>query len=268
MRAGWGLGMILLLVGTFAQAQSTTPPPFPDFEAKRVKPPSKTSTNRIRVQITPPVAPPTAAPQIEPITPEGHAPAPARYEWFWEAHSPKLTDANAGRIFEALAALKKGEVATPRLQALQEIAQAHGREILINTVGTDVSPALVLAVIYVESGGNPAAQSRAGAQGLMQLMPATAERFGAANPMHPNDNIMGGVKFLHHLMQNFDQDPAMVLAGYNAGENAVRQHGGVPPYRETRDYVPKVLAAFEVARGLCKTPPVMLSDGCVFAVMK
>jgi soluble lytic murein transglycosylase-like protein len=126
---------------------------------------------------------------------------------------------------------------------------------------------LVLAVIAVESSGRPDAVSGAGAQGLMQLMPDTADRFGVEDALSPGDNIAGGVQYLNWLMKEFEKDPILVLAGYNAGEGSVRSHGGVPPYAETRDYVPKVLSAFQVARGLCKTPPELISDGCVFAAM-
>jgi soluble lytic murein transglycosylase-like protein len=80
----------------------------------------------------------------------------------------------------------------------------------------------------------------------------------------PMQNIKGGVAYLDWLMKRFDGDPLMVLAAYNAGENAVTGAGGVPPYAETRDYVPKVLAAWTVAQGLCMTPPELVSDGCVF----
>ncbi len=100
----------------------------------------------------------------------------------------------------------------------------------------------------------------------MQLMPATAARFGVTDVNLPSDNIKGGVAFLDYLMKEFDRDPILVLAGYNAGEGAVRSHGGVPPFAETRDYVPKVLAAFHTARGLCLTQPMLVSDGCVFNV--
>ncbi|MEL6809489.1 MAG: lytic transglycosylase domain-containing protein, partial [Pseudomonadota bacterium] len=103
--------------------------------------------------------------------------------------------------------------------------------------------------------------------GLMQLMPATADRFGVDDSFEPAENIAGGVKYLDWLMGHFDRDPVLVLAGYNAGEGAVRKHQGVPPYSETRDYVPKVLATFQLARGLCVTPPVLVTDGCVFAAM-
>ena len=134
------------------------------------------------------------------------------------------------------------------------------------TVGTDVSPALVLALISVESSGKANAESHKGAQGLMQLIPATAERFGIDDPTDPSQNIKGGVAYLAWLLNEFDRDPILALAGYNAGENAVKDNGGVPPYAETRAYVPKVLNAWRVAKGLCRTPPELVTDACVFNV--
>jgi soluble lytic murein transglycosylase-like protein len=125
----------------------------------------------------------------------------------------------------------------------------------------------VLAVIAVEPAGRANVTSHAGAQGLMQLMPATAERFGVSDSMVPEQNIACGVKFLDWLMGKFINDPILVLAGYNAGEGSVLNHAGVLPYAETRDYVPKVLAAFQVASGLCQTPPELISDGCVFRTL-
>ena len=142
----------------------------------------------------------------------------------------------------------------------------HGADIMRMTVGTKVSPALALSVIAVESAGRTDAVSSAGAQGLMQLMPATAARFGVTDRRIPTENIRGGIAYLDWLMGHFDRDPILVLAGYNAGEGSVRDNAGVPPYAETRAYVPKVLAAWTVARGLCLTPPVLVSDGCVFSV--
>jgi len=155
-------------------------------------------------------------------------------------------------------------VAAPRLTDLLEIARARQIDLLRETVGTGVSPALVLAVIAVESGGRSDAISGAGAQGLMQLIPATADRFGVEDAMDPAQNIKGGVAYLDWLLKEFKGDPILALAGYNAGENAVKNNNGVPPFAETRDYVPKVLAAFAVARNLCRTPPMLISDGCVF----
>ena len=152
-------------------------------------------------------------------------------------------------------------------QGLQDIARAQGASILGSTVGTSVSPALVLAVISVESAGRSNAVSHAGAAGLMQLMPDTATRFGVSDRLVAQQSIAGGVKYLDWLMREFDNDPILVLAGYNAGEGAVKKHGGVPPYAETRDYVPKVLAAFQIASGLCRTRPELITDGCVFVAM-
>ena len=98
----------------------------------------------------------------------------------------------------------------------------------------------------------------------MQLMPATARRFGVSDSMNARQNIRGGVAYLDWLLAEFNRDPILALAGYNAGEGAVGAYQGVPPYAETRAYVPKVLAAWNVARSLCLTPPDLVSDGCVF----
>ena len=120
---------------------------------------------------------------------------------------------------------------------------------------------MALAVMAVESAGRADAVSSAGAQGLMQLIPATAERFGVADPFDPAQNIAGGIAYLDWLLREFDGDPLLALAGYNAGEGAVRRNGGVPPFAETRDYVPKVLATWMMVRSLCRTPPELVSDG-------
>jgi soluble lytic murein transglycosylase-like protein len=147
---------------------------------------------------------------------------------------------------------------------MKRITDRYGPQILRETVGTKVSPALVAAVISVESAGQEAAVSHAGAVGLMQLMPATAERFGVTDRTLPAQSIKGGVAYLNWLMAEFGEDPLLILAGYNAGEGAVMKHEGVPPFAETRAYVPKVLAAFQVASGLCLNPPQFISDPCVF----
>lgn len=281
-------GMVVALVAGMAMAETPVgavagagPSGYPEFTFKRISAPSASSAKRITVQIDPaeqarrlaagplpPAAHPIphggAAPGLEPAMPQ-----PSTYDWYWEKVSPRLGDRD-GRFPAALAALNQGpegtQVAAPRLQRLQEIATVHGADILKATIGTEVSPALVLAVIGIESGGRVDAVSSAGAVGLMQLIPATADRFGVADSANPVENIRGGVAYLDWLMKEFDRDPVMVLAAYNAGENAVKSNGGVPPYAETRAYVPKVLAAWSVARGLCVTPPELVTDGCVFAV--
>jgi soluble lytic murein transglycosylase len=107
-----------------------------------------------------------------------------------------------------------------------------------------LDPRLVRAVIYVESGEDPRAVSPKGAQGLMQLMPRTAEELGVGNPFRPRENIQGGVSYLAAMLQRFGGNVELALAAYNAGPGAVQRHGGVPPYPETQRYVKKVLDVY------------------------
>ena len=109
-----------------------------------------------------------------------------------------------------------------------------------------LDPALVHALIYVESRYNPAARSPKGAVGLMQLLPGTALRYGVADPARATEaNLRAGTRYLGDLMTLFDGRVDLALAAYNAGENAVLRHGlRIPPYRETREYVPAVLARY------------------------
>lgn len=274
------LTTVLLFPAGLALAQD-------DFTFKRIKPP-EAGAKRITVQVDPveqakrlalaadtpwvplPPADPVEAEPGTPATPGTPTEvAPARYAWFWDA-VPTGLDAASERYPLAMSTLTKGpdgaQVGAPRLQEMQELAEAHGTDILAATIGTDVSPALVLAVIGIESSGKSNAVSSAGAVGLMQLIPATAERFGVADSSDEAQNIKGGVAYLDWLMKEFDRDPLMVLAAYNAGEGAVRANAGVPPFAETRDYVPKVLAAWQVAQGLCLSPPELMTDPCVFRV--
>lgn len=103
-----------------------------------------------------------------------------------------------------------------------------------------LDPALVRAVIHAESGFNPAARSRKGAMGLMQLMPGTARLVGVTDAWMPEQNIAGGVQYLAGLLQQFRGDPKLAVAAYNAGPEAVRKYAGVPPYAETQAYVQRV----------------------------
>jgi hypothetical protein len=101
---------------------------------------------------------------------------------------------------------------------------------------------LVSALIRAESNYQPRAISRKGARGLMQLMPATARRLSVASPLDPRGNVRGGVKYLRQLADRFSNKPELILAAYNAGEDAVESYGGVPPYRETIGYVKRILS--------------------------
>ena len=112
-----------------------------------------------------------------------------------------------------------------------------------------VDEAIVRAIIHAESAFRANAVSHAGAQGLMQLIPATATRFGVSDPFDANQNIRGGVQYLAWLLKRFDQDLTLAAAGYNAGEGAVDRYGGVPPYAETQRYVVRVGQLAERYRG-------------------
>ncbi len=112
-----------------------------------------------------------------------------------------------------------------------------------------VEEAVIRAIMHAESAYNPNALSRVGAQGLMQLMPATARRFGVVNAFDPAQNIRGGVQYLSWLLKRFNGNLTLAAAGYNAGEGAVDRHKGVPPYSETRRYVERVAVLADRYRG-------------------
>ena len=118
---------------------------------------------------------------------------------------------------------------TPYNELIASISEAHG-----------VDPNLVRALIQVESGYRARARSPKGAKGLMQLMPSTAREYKVRDPYDPKANIAAGVKHLKNLIENYGVE--LALAAYNAGEGAVKKFNGIPPYRETRDYVTKILA--------------------------
>jgi soluble lytic murein transglycosylase-like protein len=108
-----------------------------------------------------------------------------------------------------------------------------------------LDPTLIKSIIETESGFNPKAISPKGARGLMQLMPATAQRLGVSNSFDPEDNIRGGVKHFRSLMDNFNNDLKLSLAAYNAGENRVQRLGRIPEIKETRDYVKSITSRLE-----------------------
>ena len=191
-----------------------------------------------------PWEPPPAAPEAAPA-----APTFAQALSTAQAHGPagdtRLPDAPAGvsappaslgplPTLPGAAGVAPLPVAAPvGLDGLvQKYAARHG-----------LAPSLVHAVIQTESGGNPRAVSRAGAMGLMQLMPGNVKEAGIADPFDPEQNIAAGTQQLADLMKQYGGDLDLALAGYNAGPGSVRRYGGVPPFHETQDYIRRVRAA-------------------------
>ncbi|WKB35040.1 lytic transglycosylase domain-containing protein [Terrilactibacillus sp. S3-3] len=133
----------------------------------------------------------------------------------------------------------------PALSADKTAANGSYSDI-INQMGKkyDVDPKLIQSVIKQESGGHANATSAAGAQGLMQLMPATSQALGVTDPYDPKQNIEGGTKYLKQLLDHFNGDKRLAVAAYNAGTASVEKYNGIPPYSETQAYVNNVLSTY------------------------
>lgn len=167
----------------------------------------------------------------------------------WLREAVRLGEKPPARLMQSLASTKKTSLACVASNGM-DLRQTNARraELMVKihemAPKFDLDPALVLEVVRAESNFNPRARSHKGALGLMQLIPATARRFGVKDPFDPEQNLRGGMAYLRWLQERFDGDIRLTLAGYNAGEAAVERHGGVPPYDETRDYVGKILARY------------------------
>jgi len=204
---------------------------------------------------TPVFAKPKAEPEQDSGT--GRSRAVTAQTWFWQAHSTALAAASPGRWTEALDSLRGRRAEGNAIYdegRLQDIARRYETDIAAAAHRHGVSELLLVAVIAVESAGSDKAVSPKGARGLMQLIPATARRFGVSDSFDPAQNILGGAAYLDWLLKAFNEDPILALAGYNAGEGAVESNNGVPPYAETRDYVVKVFDALAAAEALCRVP--------------
>jgi len=145
---------------------------------------------------------------------------------------------------------KEKEVPDTSVETIPASAN-NNYDVLISEVSKkyQVDSALIKAIIRAESGFNPIAVSRKGARGLMQLMPETASRVNVSNPFNPQENIEGGVRHFKYLLSLFHNDVKLSLAAYNAGENIVSKLRTIPPYRETVDYVRKVLYFYQLNHG-------------------
>ena len=210
---------------------------------KVVKPPNRGTRKRLVINKV------TRA--LPPGTPTGRA---QRHAWFWRSTSPRLDAADPARL-EAMTAVASRKLSGGgRSKVVQTIQRNFSAEIAAAARRAKVSEALLIALVAAESAGKPNAVSPKGAQGLGQLMPATAKRFGVTDANDPKQNLRGAAEYLSLLLTMFKEDALLALAGYNAGEGAVNRHKGVPPYNETRDYVPIVLSYYHHARTLCADP--------------
>jgi Transglycosylase SLT domain/Domain of unknown function (DUF4124) len=155
------------------------------------------------------------------------------------------------RKIKSAAAARQASTSTPNstVPSPVPISSSNSPSSYVDIINTacnrhGVDPALVHAIVKVESDFNPYALSRKGAMGLMQLMPQTAAEMKVGNSFNPNDNIDGGVKYVRYLIDRYEGNLSLALAAYNSGETAVKKWGTIPPYRETQNYVQRILRIY------------------------
>lgn len=164
----------------------------------------------------------------------------------WFSRAAQQNHRQARNMLTLVRAKTKKRATCPLGTAARGVSAPHPAKAKVTRLVHDLAPAygldpeLVLAVVEVESNYNPTALSPKNAQGLMQLIPETAERFGVRDVWDPEQNLRGGMAYLRWLLNQFDGDVKLALAGYNAGESSVLRHRGVPPYDETQDYVDRI----------------------------
>jgi soluble lytic murein transglycosylase-like protein len=169
---------------------------------------------------------------------------------YLDAHGQRhYTDVPDNNRYRLLVLSPQDRTASGDRYDIQLLAKATQYDSIIEhaAVSSALEPNLLRAVIVVESGFNSRAVSKRGAVGLMQLMPATASRFGVSNPFDARQNVHAGARYLKFLIDRFGHDVRLALAAYNAGEDAVARNGGqIPPFSETMAYVPRVLKIYQM----------------------
>lgn len=138
----------------------------------------------------------------------------------------------------------------PGMQRIPDHEAPENLKGMIRAAALDagVEPVLFESLVSAESNFNPNAKSGAGAMGLAQLMPGTARALGVSDPFDPEQNLRAGAKYLAQMLSKFGGNPELALAAYNAGPGAVERHGGIPPFRETKNYVAKVMARYQLVK--------------------
>lgn len=239
-----GLGIFVLASAPLAAAGAPAGPP----EPHPVQPPPQAAAAHAPAPVLPPdiplPAPKTTAPAEAPKAGTAEAAKPATAQPAGDEKLARLQEA-ASLILEVNTGL--GAPQSPYGQLIYDIAIRHS-----------INPQLVAALIRVESSFNPRAVSRKGAYGLMQLLPATARRFGVQKKrdlLDPVKNLEAGVRYLKWLTERFGGNTQMTLAAYNAGEGAVDRFGGIPPYRETQNYVKKIFGLLGLDPEPAAPPP-------------
>lgn len=180
---------------------------------------------------------------------------------FWERSSTQ--PGNEVQIVSAVKIIPSRQQSDPpdTLKSIEDLPSRERAELLFDPIIVqaagrhEVDPALVRAVIMAESSYNPKAVSSRGAEGLMQLMPKTAEALGVEDTLDPEHNINGGVKYLKQLLKRFNNDVKLALAAYNAGTSNVLKYQDIPPFKATRYYVDKVFMYYRHYKGKLELEP-------------